>query len=86
MTTEYVALRDIDQQLARYIAALEDGREFIITRDGEPVARLVRASPVRTLSEEQRAALERIRQRMHAGFDLGGDRVNREDIYDRCNR
>jgi prevent-host-death family protein len=86
MTTEYVTLREINQHLARYIAGVEAGREFIITRRGQPVARLSPASAVRHLSEEQQAALERTRERMRIGFDLGGERVSREDIYDRYDR
>jgi prevent-host-death family protein len=83
MTTEYVSLREINQHLARYIAGVEAGREFIITRRGQPVARLVPATTRRQLSPEQQAALERTLARARIGFDLGGERVNREDIYDR---
>lgn len=83
MTTEYVSLREMNQHLARYIAAVENGKEFIVTRRGRPVAKLVAASATRELTEEQKAALERIRQRMEKGWNLGGERFRREDIYDR---
>jgi prevent-host-death family protein len=79
----HVSLRDANQHLSRYVTAVEQGQEFVITRRGRPVAKLVPVEARRELSEEQRAALERIRERMRAGYDLGGERIKRDDIYDR---
>ena len=79
----HVSLRDANHHLSRYVTAVEQGQEFVITRRGRPVAKLVPVEARRELSEEQRAALERTRERMRIGFDLGGERFNREDVYDR---
>jgi prevent-host-death family protein len=79
-----VALRDANQQFARYVRAVEGGESFVITRRGKPVARLV---PVETgkriLTPEQQAARERARERMQRGWDLGGAKFNRDELYER---
>ena len=79
-----VALRDANQQFARYVRAVEGGESFVITRRGKPVARLV---PVeagrRILTTEQQAARERARERMQRGVDLGGAKFNRDELYER---
>jgi len=79
-----VALRDANQQFARYVRAVEGGESFVITRRGKPVARLV---PVETgkriLTPEQQAARERARERMQRGVDLGGAKFNRDELYER---
>jgi prevent-host-death family protein len=52
-----VALRDANQQFAKYVRAVEAGESFVITRRGRPVARLVPIEPgKRVLTPEQQAA------------------------------
>lgn len=79
-----VALRAANQQFAKYVRAVESGESFVITRRGKPVARLV---PVdtgkRVLTPEQQAARERARERMRRGWDLGGYKFNRDELYER---
>jgi antitoxin (DNA-binding transcriptional repressor) of toxin-antitoxin stability system len=55
-----------------------------VTRRGRPVARIVPAQPPgeRQLTPEQEAALERTRQRLEKGWDLGGGKFNRDELYD----
>ncbi|TXF08811.1 type II toxin-antitoxin system Phd/YefM family antitoxin, partial [Pelomicrobium methylotrophicum] len=36
-----ISLREANQRLSQYIAAVERGEEIIITRRGKPVAKLV---------------------------------------------
>ena len=57
-----VTLRDANQQFARCIREVEAGEEFVITRNGTPVARLVPIGGRRVLTEKQQAALELLRE------------------------
>lgn len=73
-----ITLRDANQGFSRCIREVEAGEEFVITRNGKPVARLAPVKGQRVLTPEQRAALERIAA---TGWDLGTERFNREEIY-----
>ncbi len=61
--TRTIALREANQQFARCVRAVEAGEEFVITRNGKPVARLVPVSGTRVLTSKQQAALARTRAR-----------------------
>ena len=50
-----------------------------VTRRG----RLVAVSESKVFTGEQRAARERVRERMTRGYHLGGKRLQREEIYER---
>ena len=78
-----ISLREANQHLSRYIRSVEQGEELVITRRGKPVARLVPVSPERQLSPEQQAALERSRERMCRGWDLGGRMPSRDELHER---
>jgi len=80
-----ISLREANQHLSRYIRDVEQGQEFVITRRGKPVARIVPilVSAERQLSVEQLDALERTRQRMQRGDDLGGRMPSRDDLHER---
>lgn len=83
MATE-VTLREANQRFAQYVRAVEQGEAFVITRRGKPVARLLpMESGRRVLTPEQQAARERARERMRKGWDLGGLKFNRDELYDR---
>ncbi len=79
-----VALREANQQFARYVRAVEAGESFVITRRGKPIARLVPVEPGRrVLTPEQQAARARALERMRQGWDLGGGyKFNRDELYD----
>ena len=47
---QHINLREANQHLSRYIEAVQQGHEIIITRRGQPVARLVGVTSKRTLS------------------------------------
>jgi prevent-host-death family protein len=67
-----VALREANQQFARYVRAVEAGESFVITRRGKPVARLVPVEPGRrVLTPEQQEIRQRLLERMRRGIDLG---------------
>ena len=54
-----ISLREANQAFARCIREVEAGEEYVITRKGEPVARLVPVSGHRVLTPEQEAARAR---------------------------
>ncbi len=79
-----VSLRDANQGFARYIREVEAGEEFVITRNGEPVARLVPVRPpgARKLTPKQQAALARTMARMKQGWPIGAGPLDRDALYD----
>ena len=78
-----IALREANQQFARYVRAVEAGESFVITRRGKPVARLLPVEPGRrVLTPEQQAARARALERMRQGWDLGGYRFKRNELYE----
>ncbi|MGE3781494.1 MAG: type II toxin-antitoxin system Phd/YefM family antitoxin [Alphaproteobacteria bacterium] len=77
-----ITLREANQAFSRCIREVEAGEEFTITRNGEPVARLVPIRRERVLTPEQEAARARARARMERGWHLGGERFNRDELYD----
>jgi prevent-host-death family protein len=77
-----ITLREANQAFSRVVREVEAGEEFTITRNGEPVARLVPARRDRVLTPEQQAARARARARMEKGWHLGGERFNRNELYD----
>lgn len=78
-----ISLREANQHLSHYVKSVEQGQELVITRRGKPVARLVPVEAERQLSAEQLAALERTRQRMKQGYDLGGRPPSRDELHER---
>jgi prevent-host-death family protein len=79
-----VTAREANQQFSRILRDVEAGAEIVVTRRGRPVARIVPAEPSRErrLTAEQEAALERTRQRLEKGWNLGGGKFNRDELYD----
>jgi prevent-host-death family protein len=83
-TDKEIALRDANQQFAKYVRAVEAGESFVIARRGKPVARLVPVEPVkRILTPEQEAARQRALERMRRSIEMGGARFNRDELYER---
>ena len=81
---EIVSIRDANQHLSRYLERVEQGAEIVITRRGKPIARLLpifEAKPL--LTDAQRAARERLRERMNRGYALGGTRSDRDSLHER---
>ena len=77
-----ITLREANQAFSRLSARSRRARRFTITRDGEPVARLVPVRRERVLTPEQEAARARALERMKKGWHLGGERFNRDELYD----
>lgn len=81
--TENVTLRDANQRFARLIRQVEGGADFVITRNGAPVARLTPMSGARSLTQEQEAALERTLARAKVGWELGVGGLDRDALHER---
>jgi prevent-host-death family protein len=80
---ETISLRDANQGFARLVREVESGREFLITRNGEPVARLSPVRRERKLTPEQEEALARTVERMRKGWPLGIDKFDRDEAHER---
>ena len=78
-----ISLREANQAFARCIREVEGGAEYIITRNGRPVARLVPAGGRRTLSPAQQAARARTRARMEKGWPIGAGPLDRYSLHER---
>lgn len=81
--TKTVTLREANQSFARCIREVEAGEEFVITRNGTPVARLSPVGNRRILTAEQQAAYERLKAAMDKGWDLGTEPFDRDALYER---
>jgi prevent-host-death family protein len=81
--SKVVTLREANQSFARCIRAVEAGEEFVITRNGTPVARLVPASRRRVLTERQVAALERLREIAKEEWPIGTGPLDRDSLHER---
>jgi prevent-host-death family protein len=79
-----VSAREANQQFSRILRDVEAGAEILVTRRGRPVARIVPAHPSgeRQLTPEQEAAHARSMARLRKGWDLGGGKFNRDELYD----
>ena len=73
-----IALREANQRFSRCIREVEAGEEFVITRKGQPVARLVPVGGKRLLTPKQEAALQRLAS---TSWSLGTESVDRNEIY-----
>ena len=81
--TKTLTLREANQSFSRCIREVEAGEEFVITRNGTPVARLLPMSKRRVLTPEQQAAWERTLQRMEKGWDIGARPLDRDRLHER---
>jgi prevent-host-death family protein len=81
--TKTLSLREANQSFARCVREVEAGEEFVITRNGKPVARLAPISKRRVLTAEQQAAWERLDAAMQQGWDLGAGPLGRDALHER---
>jgi len=80
---EIINIREANRHLSRYIDAVRDGAEFIITRRGVPVARLVGIHESTGLTGAQEQARKRTLARMRKGYSLGGHEPRRNTLHER---
>ena len=77
-----VSAREANQAFSRLLAQAASGEEIIITRRGEPVARLGPLNADR-MRDRRTAAVERMMARMRRGVHLGGVKVMRDEMHER---
>jgi prevent-host-death family protein len=89
--TETISARDANHHFSRVLREVEGGKEFVVTRDGVPVARIVpEAAPIsdtrpngrRALTGTQKAALARTIERLTNPAWGPIERVSRQELYD----
>lgn len=80
---QLINIREANQHLSRYIDAVQDGNEIIITRRGLPVAKLSAIGRSMKLNDAQKAARKRSYARMRKGYSMGGRMPTREKLYER---
>jgi prevent-host-death family protein len=78
-----LTLRDANQTFARCIREVEAGEEFVITRNGTPVARLSPVGKRRILTADQQAALDRLNAAMDHGWPIGAGPLDRDTLHER---
>jgi len=83
MDEKTISLRDANQQFAEIVRQVESGQTYIVTRRGQPVARIEPVSKKRKLTPAQEAAWKRLKRIMEKGYDLGGIAPSRDELYDK---
>ena len=78
-----VPLMTANQAFSKLIKEVEQGEDFVITRRGRPIAKLVAHRADKTADPKWAAAYRRMMARLEDGASLGGLRVTRDDLYDR---
>jgi len=78
-----LTLREANQSFARCIREVEAGEEFVITRNGTPVARLTPVGKRRVLTPQQEAAWARLQAAMEKGWDIGAGPLDRDALHER---
>jgi prevent-host-death family protein len=78
-----ISLREANQGFSRCIREVEAGEEYVITRNGKPVARLLPIAGCRVLTAEQQAARRRARLQMEKGWQIGSAPFDRDALHER---
>jgi prevent-host-death family protein len=80
---QIINLREVNQNLSKFISSLHEGDEIVITKRGKAVAKLVSITEKKELTTTQLEALQRVSNLKQKGYHLGGDGVNRDELYER---
>jgi prevent-host-death family protein len=81
--TKIVTLRDANQNFAKYLREVEGGEEIVVTRRGEPVAKIVpMPGKKRVLTAGQQEALKRLFEMSEKGYRSDGPLPSRDELYD----
>ena len=81
--TKTISLREANQSFARCVRHVEAGEDYLITRNGIPVARLVGADGHRVASPAEEAAWTRTRARMEMGWPIEAGSFSRDALHER---
>lgn len=78
-----VSLMTANQEFSKLIKEVEQGQDFLITRRGRPVAKLVPHTGDKAADPIWASAYYRMMARLKQGASLGGLRIDRDVLYDR---
>ena len=78
-----IPLREINQHLAQYIQAVEQGIEIIITRRGKPIAKMTSLKDTPLLTPQQEEMRKKINLLMKKGLSLKGEIFQRDHLHER---
>ncbi len=70
------------RELQDFVSRASAGEDIVLTRGGRAVARIVPEKP-EAAQQAQADAAERLIAFFEKGYDLGGVRINRDELYDR---
>jgi prevent-host-death family protein len=76
-------LREANQKFSSCIAEVESGESLVLVRRGKPVARIVPYSEKEAKDPKHDAAVQELASFLKKGIDLGGVRVDRDELYNR---
>lgn len=77
-----VSAREANQRFSRILSQVTAGEEVVITRRGQPVARLVPYAG-ENASPERAAAIGHLLAMLRKGFPLGNVRATRDEMHER---
>ncbi len=78
-----INLREVNQNLSKYINSLKSDDELVITKHGKAVAKLIPINEEKILNSGQQEALKRLLNRLTEEYHLGGQGINRDELYER---
>jgi len=78
-----ISLREANQRFSSCIAEVESGETLVVVRRGKPVARIVPYGQDGSVDPQHEADIQELAAFLEKGIDLGGLRVDREELYDR---
>lgn len=76
-----ITLHKANQRLSHYIGEVEHGVEIVITRRGQPVARLSPIPKKRELTATQLKAWQKLLPQLRKGYHLGKAKFQRDQAY-----
>lgn len=80
-----ITAREAIHHFSRVLRDVEAGREFVVTRNGVPVARIIPEHPTdgsRRLTPAQDQTLAASIASLRRGWPLGIQRLGRDELYD----
>ena len=82
---ESITARDANHHFSRLLREVAGGKEFVVTRNGVPVARIVPEASVagaHKLTDAQEVALTHSLEWLQRGWPLGIEKFDRAALYD----
>ena len=80
--TRFVSAAEANRQFSEILGQASSGETVVITRRGQPVAQLV-PFDLRAQDQAGDAAWSRLLTTLEQGLDLGGEKFDRDSLYER---